>query len=268
MDTKISQHMNRPLQEVDPDIAEMLREEGRRQGTGLELIPSENFVSEAVLEAMGSVLTNKYAEGYPGKRYYGGCEFVDRAEQLAIDRAKQLFGAEHANVQPHSGTQANIAVYMAALQPGDTVLGMNLAHGGHLTHGHPLNFSGKTYKFVAYGVRKETERIDYDEIERLAAEHKPKMIVAGASAYSRIIDFERMARNRAFGRRACCSWTWRTSRDWWPRACIRVRCRTPISFPPPRTRRCAGRAAAWCCAARNGPRNSTASRFPARRAVR
>ena len=193
MDTKISQHMNRPLQEVDPEIAEVLREEGRRQGTGLELIPSENFVSEAVLEAMGSVLTNKYAEGYPGKRYYGGCEFADRAEQLAIDRAKALFGAEHANVQSHSGTQANVSVYMAALQPGDTVLGMNLSHGGHLTHGHPLNFSGKMYKFIPYGVSKETERIDYDELDRLAREHKPKMIVAGASAYSRIIDFPRMA---------------------------------------------------------------------------
>jgi glycine hydroxymethyltransferase len=188
------ERMNRPLREVDPEIAEILELEARRQATGLELIPSENLVSEAVLEAVGSVLTNKYAEGYPGKRYYGGCEFVDRAEQLAIDRAKQLFGAEHANVQAHSGTQANISVYMAALQPGDTVLGMNLAHGGHLTHGHPLNFSGKTYKFIAYGVRKDTETIDYDEIDRLAAEHKPKMIVAGASAYSRIIDFERMAR--------------------------------------------------------------------------
>ena len=193
MDTKISQHMNRPLQEVDPDIADVLREEGRRQGTGLELIPSENFVSEAVLEAMGSVLTNKYAEGYPGKRYYGGCEFADRVEQLAIDRAKALFGAEHANVQSHSGTQANVSVYMAALQPGDTVLGMNLAHGGHLTHGHPLNFSGKMYKFIPYGVSKETETIDYDELDRLAREHRPKMIVAGASAYSRIIDFPRMA---------------------------------------------------------------------------
>jgi glycine hydroxymethyltransferase len=193
-DTKISQHMNRPVQEVDPEIAEVLREEGRRQGTGLELIPSENFVSEAVLEAMGSVLTNKYAEGYPGKRYYGGCEFADRAEQLAIDRAKALFGAEHANVQSHSGTQANVSVYMAALQPGDTVLGMNLAHGGHLTHGHPLNFSGKMYKFIPYGVSKETETIDYEELGRLAQEHKPKMIVAGASAYSRIIDFPRMAK--------------------------------------------------------------------------
>jgi len=192
-DTKISQHMNRPLQEVDPEIAEVLREEGRRQGTGLELIPSENFVSEAVLEAMGSVLTNKYAEGYPGKRYYGGCEFADRAEQLAIDRAKALFGSEHANVQSHSGTQANVSVYMAALQLGDTVLGMNLAHGGHLTHGHPLNFSGKMYKFIPYGVNKETETIDYDELARLAQEHRPKMIVAGASAYSRIIDFPRMA---------------------------------------------------------------------------
>ena len=192
MDTKTSQHMNRSLQEVDPDIAEVLREEGRRQGTGLELIPSENFVSEAVLEAMGSVLTNKYAEGYPGKRYYGGCEFVDRAEQLAIDRAKALFGAEHANVQSHSGTQANVSVYMAALQLGDTVLGMNLAHGGHLTHGHPLNFSGKMYKFIPYGVSKETETIDYEELGRLAQEHKPKMIVAGASAYARIIDFARI----------------------------------------------------------------------------
>src|ERR1700734_2503841 len=186
--------MSRSLDETDPAIATVLREEVRREATGLELIPSENFVSEAVLEAMGSVMANKYAEGYPGKRYYGGCEFVDVAEQLAIDRAKTLFGAEHANVQPHSGTQANIAVYMTALQAGDTVLGMNLAHGGHLTHGHPLNFSGKTYKFVPYGVAKDTETIDYQELERLAQEHKPKMIVAGASAYSRVIDFPRMAK--------------------------------------------------------------------------
>ncbi|MGH9705586.1 MAG: serine hydroxymethyltransferase [Candidatus Acidiferrales bacterium] len=181
--------MSRSLVETDPEVARALRAEVRRQATGLELIASENFVSEAVMEAMGSVLTNKYAEGYPKKRYYGGCENVDVVEQLAIDRAKQLFGAEHANVQPHSGTQANIGVYMTALEPGATVLGMNLAHGGHLTHGHPLNFSGKTYKFVAYGVTRETEIIDYDEIERLAREHHPKMIVAGASAYSRIIDF-------------------------------------------------------------------------------
>jgi len=186
--------MQRPLGVVDPEIAGLLREEAQRQATGLELIPSENLVSEAVLEAIGSVFTNKYAEGYPGKRYYGGCEFADQVEQLAIDRAKELFGAEHANVQAHSGTQANVSVYMAALQPGDTVLGMNLSHGGHLTHGHPLNFSGRMYKFVAYGVRQDTEQIDYDEIDRLAAEHKPKMIVAGASAYSRVIDFARMAK--------------------------------------------------------------------------
>jgi glycine hydroxymethyltransferase len=190
--TNDAHRMSRPIEEVDPQIAEILRDELRRQSTSIELIPSENFVSEAVLEAAGSVLTNKYAEGYGTKRYYGGCEFVNQAEQLAIDRAKQLFGAEHVNVQPHSGTQANIAVYMTALQPGDTVLGMNLAHGGHLTHGHPLNFSGKTYKFIAYGVTKETETIDYDELDRLAREHKPKMVVVGASAYSRIIDFARM----------------------------------------------------------------------------
>jgi glycine hydroxymethyltransferase len=192
--TDANERMNRPLQVVDPAISNLLREEAVRQATGLELIPSENLVSEAVLEAMGSVFTNKYAEGYPGKRYYGGCEFADQVERLAIDRAKEIFGAEHANVQAHSGTSANVAVYMSTLQPGDTVLGMNLSHGGHLTHGHPLNFSGRMYKFVAYGVRKEDERIDYDEIDRLAQEHKPKMIVAGASAYSRIIDFERIAK--------------------------------------------------------------------------
>ena len=192
--TNENERMNRPLDVVDPQIADLLRDEARRQATGLELIPSENLVSEAVLEAMGSIFTNKYAEGYPGKRYYGGCEFADKVEQLAIDRAKDLFGAEHANVQAHSGTSANIAVYMATLKPGDTVLGMNLAHGGHLTHGHPLNFSGRMYKFVAYGVRQEDERIDYDEVEKLAHEHKPRMIVAGASAYSRVIDFERLGK--------------------------------------------------------------------------
>src|ERR1700726_2295010 len=179
--------MYRPLYENDPQIAAAMDNKPRRQHQGLELIASENFVSEAVLEAAGSIFTNKYAEGYPGKRYYGGCENVDRVERIAIDRAKQLFGAEHANVQSHSGTQANVSVYMAALQPGDTVLGMNLSHGGHLTHGHPLNFSGKMYKFIPYGVSKETETIDYDELERLAGEHNPRMIVAGASAYSRII---------------------------------------------------------------------------------
>ena len=194
MTTEANARMQRPLETVDPRIAELLREEAQRQATGLELIPSENLVSEAVLEAMGSIFTNKYAEGYPGKRYYGGCEVADKVEQLAIDRAKELFGADHANVQAHSGTSANVAVYMSCLQKDDVVLGMNLAHGGHLTHGHPLNFSGRMYKFVAYGVRKEDERIDYDEIDRLAQEHKPKMIVAGASAYSRIIDFERISR--------------------------------------------------------------------------
>ena len=194
MTTEANERMKRPLDRVDPQIAELLGQEAQREATGLELIPSENLVSEAVLEAMGSIFTNKYAEGYPGKRYYGGCEFADKVEQLAIDRAKQLFGAEHANVQAHSGTSANVAVYMSLLQPGDTVLGMALAHGGHLTHGHPLNFSGRMYKFIEYHVRRDTEQIDYDEIEQLAHEHKPKMIVAGASAYPRIIDFERMAK--------------------------------------------------------------------------
>ncbi len=181
----------RSLAGVDPEIGRAIGLEVDRQERSLELIASENFVSEAVLEAMGSPLTNKYAEGLPGKRYYGGCEFVDIAESLAIERGKRLFGAEHVNVQPHSGAQANQAVYMTVLQPGDTLLGMNLAHGGHLTHGHPLNFSGKMYKIVPYGVRKETETIDYDALEQLALENKPKLIVAGASAYPRIIDFER-----------------------------------------------------------------------------
>jgi glycine hydroxymethyltransferase len=185
--------MQRSLAETDADIANAIRNEARRQAEGLELIASENFVSRAVLEAAGSVMTNKYAEGYPGKRYYGGCEFVDVAESLAIARAKALFGAEHANVQPHSGAQANMSVYFALLKPGDTVLGMNLAHGGHLTHGHPLNFSGKLYTIVPYGVRKDDERIDYEELERLAHEHKPKMIMVGASAYPRVIDFPRIS---------------------------------------------------------------------------
>ena len=185
--------MQRSLAEADPEIADAIRHETRRQADGLELIASENFVSAAILEAVGSVMTNKYAEGYPGKRYYGGCEFVDVAESLAISRAKKLFEADHANVQPHSGAQANMAVYLALLKPGDTVLGMNLAHGGHLTHGHPLNFSGKLYTIVPYGVRKEDERIDYEELERLAHEHKPKMIMVGASAYPRVIDFPRIS---------------------------------------------------------------------------
>jgi glycine hydroxymethyltransferase len=188
IDTSLSTR-TRALKDIDPEIAQAIRNEVHRQNTGLELIASENFVSRAVLEAAGSVLTNKYAEGYPGRRYYGGCEFVDVAESLAISRAKELFGAEHANVQPHSGAQANMAVYLTLLKPGETVLGMNLAHGGHLTHGHPLNFSGKLYTIVPYGVRKEDERIDYEELGRLAREHRPKMIMVGASAYPRVIDF-------------------------------------------------------------------------------
>ena len=184
--------ISRPLYEVDPQIAAAIDNETRRQHEGLELIASENFVSEAVLEAAGSVFTNKYAEGYPGKRYYGGCEFTDVVEELARERAKKLFGAEHANVQPHSGSQANMGAYFAVLQPGDTILGLNLAHGGHLTHGHHLNFSGKTYKVIPYGVTKETETIDYDELERIAEKERPKLIIGGGSAYPRIIDFARM----------------------------------------------------------------------------
>ena len=181
------------LKTVDPEIQKAIDQELSRQREKLEMIASENIVSTAVMQAQGSILTNKYAEGYPGKRYYGGCEYVDIIEQLAIDRAKKLFGAEYANVQPHSGAQANTAVYFALLQPGDTILGMNLTDGGHLTHGSPVNISGKYFKIIPYGVDKETERIDYDELERLAKEHQPKLIVGGASAYSRIIDFERMA---------------------------------------------------------------------------
>jgi glycine hydroxymethyltransferase len=185
-------NMSRPLYEADPEVSAAIDSEVRRQHEGLELIASENFVSEAVLEAMGSVFTNKYAEGYPGKRYYGGCEFADIVENLARERAKQLFGAEYANVQPHAGSQANMEAYSAVLQPGDTILGLNLAHGGHLTHGHHLNFSGKTYRIVPYGVTKETETIDYDDLEKLAEKEHPKMIIGGGSAYPRIIDFARM----------------------------------------------------------------------------
>jgi len=184
--------MYRPLSESDPQIAAAIDHETRRQHEGLELIASENFVSEAVLEAAGSVFTNKYAEGYPGRRYYGGCEFADVVENLARDRAKQLFGAEHANVQPHAGSQANMEAYGAVLQPGDTILGLNLAHGGHLTHGHHLNFSGKTYKVIPYGVTRDTETIDYDELEKLAERERPKLIIGGGSAYPRVIDFARM----------------------------------------------------------------------------
>jgi glycine hydroxymethyltransferase len=192
MKNSVPAKMYRRLYESDPQIAAAIDNETRRQHEGLELIASENFVSEAVLEAAGSVFTNKYAEGYPSKRYYGGCEFTDVVENLARDRAKQLFDAEHANVQPHAGSQANMEAYAAVLQPGDTILGLNLAHGGHLTHGHHLNFSGKTYKIVPYGVTKETETIDYDELEKLAEQVRPKLIIGGGSAYPRIIDFARM----------------------------------------------------------------------------
>src|SRR5262245_26595380 len=194
MATEIQHTLWRTLAESDPAIAQAIRDELHRQNSGLELIASENFVSRAVLEAAGSILTNKYAEGYPGRRYYGGCEYVDVVERAAIARAKALFGADHANVQPHSGAQANMAVYFNLLKPGDHVLGMNLAHGGHLTHGHPLNFSGRLYTIVPYGVRKDDERIDYDELDRLADERKPKMIMVGASAYPRTIDFARVRR--------------------------------------------------------------------------
>ena len=194
MTTEAKTPLWRTLVETDPEIERAIRDELHRQNSGLELIASENFVSRAVLDAAGSVFTNKYAEGYPGRRYYGGCEYVDVVERAAIARAKALFGAEHANVQPHSGAQANMAVYFTLLKPGDTVLGMNLSHGGHLTHGHPLNFSGKLYTIVPYGVKKDDERIDYDELDRLADQHKPKMIMVGASAYPRVIDFARIRR--------------------------------------------------------------------------
>ncbi len=184
--------MSRSIAEVDPLVAQAIQNETDRQHEGLELIASENFVSEAILEAAGSVFTNKYAEGYPGKRYYGGCEFADVVENLARDRAKELFGAEHANVQPHAGSQANMAAFNAVLQPGDTIVGLNLAHGGHLTHGHPLNFSGKTYKIVPYGVTRETETVDYDELEKIVLEARPKMLIGGGSAYPRLFDFPRM----------------------------------------------------------------------------
>jgi len=188
----MSNFFTSPISEADPLISDAIDAEVRRQADGLELIASENFVSEAVLQTMGTAFTNKYAEGYPGKRYYGGCEFSDVVEQAAIDRAKQIFGAEHANVQPHSGAQANMSVFLAAIKHGDTILGMNLSHGGHLTHGHPLNFSGINFKVADYGVNKETEQIDYDELQRKAEESRPALLICGASAYPRTIDFERI----------------------------------------------------------------------------
>ena len=225
-------------------MAEAIRNETERQGRQLEMIASENFVSEAVLEALGTVLTNKYAEGYPGRRYYGGCEFVDVVESLAIARAKQLFGADHANVQPHSGAQANTAVYMAALKPGDTILGMNLSHGGHLTHGHPLNFSGKYFSVVAYGVRQGDERIDYEELKRLVVEHQPKLVIVGAS---RLPAHDRLPGGARGGRRGGRARDGRHRAHRGPGgggAPPLARSRTASSSPRPRTRRCAARAAA------------------------
>ena len=244
------------LADTDPEVAKVLRAEAQRQNRNLELIASENFVSEAVLEAVGSVLTNKYAEGYPGRRYYGGCEVVDVVEDLAIARAKELFGAEHVNVQPHSGAQANMAVYFTLLKPGDTVLGPNLSHGGHLTAGSPVNYSGKFYSIVAYGVRKDTERIDLDQVRDLARQHRPKMIIAGGSAFPGRSTSRRSARSRA--RSARCSW--RTSRirpGSSPPGFTRHPSASPTSSRPPRTRRFAARAAGWSCAVRRTRRRST-----------
>lgn len=231
------------LKQSDPEIAKEIDLELNRQRTKLELIASENIVSKAVMEAQGSVLTNKYAEGYPGKRYYGGCEYVDVVEQLAIDRAKKLFGAAYANVQPHSGAQANMAVFFSLLTPGDTVMGMNLTDGGHLTHGSPVNMSGKYFKIVPYGVDKETERIDYDALEKQAEECKPKLIVAGASAYARIIDFPRLAEiAHKVGAYLMVDIAHIAASS--PPASIRARSRTPTSSRRRPTRRCAARAAA------------------------
>ena len=232
------------LERVDPEIAAAIRGETERQSRNLELIASENFVSEAVLEALGSVLTNKYAEGYPGRRYYGGCEMVDIAEELAIARARELFGAEHVNVQPHSGSQANMAVYFTLLKPGDTVLAPSLTHGGHLTAGSPVNFSGRLYNIVAYGVRRDTELIDLDLVRDLARQHAPRLIIAGGSAFPRTIDFKPF--REIADERGPRSWPISPiRRAWSQRGCTRRPFRTPTSSPPRRTRRCVARAAAW-----------------------
>ena len=232
------------IEGFDPELAKAIQGERQRQEDHIELIASENYTSPRVLEAQGSVLTNKYAEGYPGKRYYGGCEYVDIAEQLAIDRAKQLFGADYANVQPHSGSQANAAAYFALVQPGDTILGMSLDHGGHLTHGAKVNFSGKFFKAVQYGIRPDNGEIDYDQVQRLAEEHRPKMIIAGFSAYSRVIDWARFASDRQECRRLFRGRHGARRRAGGDRASIRIPFRTPTSSRRRRTRRCAGRAAA------------------------
>ena len=231
-------YFNAPIGEVDPEIAEVLDSELERQQKTLEMIASENFVPVSVLEAQGSVLTNKYAEGYPGRRYYGGCEFIDIAEQLAIDRAKALFGAEHANVQPHAGAQANTAAYFALLNPGDKLMGLELAHGGHLSHGMKLNVSGKLYEIVTYGVNPETSVIDMDAVAAIAREHRPKMIIAGWSAYSRQLDFPRF-REIADEVGAYCSWTWPTSQGWSRPGCTQARFRTRMWSRQPPIRRSA-----------------------------
>ncbi len=255
------------IAEEDPEVWAALALEIDRQQEGLELIASENYTSPAVMQAVGSVLTNKYAEGYPGRRYYGGCEHVDVIETLARDRAKQLFGAEHANVQPHAGSQANFAVYLTAAQPGDTILGLDLAHGGHLTHGMKLNVSGILFHFVSYGVTRDTHRLDFDQVARLAREHKPKMIVAGASAYPREIEHGKFAEIAQEVGASCLS-TWRTTPGWWRPDCTTIPCPWPTSSPPPRTRPCADRGPDWRCARPSTPRISTARCFPAPRAVR
>ena len=256
------------LRESDPQIFEAIRAEEHRQRDELELIASENYTSAAVMEAVGSVLTNKYAEGLPGRRYYGGCEFVDQAEQLAIDRAKALFGAEHANVQPHSGASANQAVYFACLEIGDTVLAMDLAQGGHLTHGMKLNFSGRWYPTIGYGVDPKTERIDYDHLAALAREHRPKLILAGASAYPRIIDFDADRRDRPRGRGDLLRGHGAHRRPGRGGRAPRARCRWPTSSRRPPTRPCAARAGGSSSASRSGPRSSTRRSSPACKAAR
>ena len=269
MDTKISQRMNRPLRGSRSGNRRSASRGRAPPGHRPRTDPLGKFRFRSRARSHGLGAHQQIRRGLSRQALLRRLR-IRGPRRATGDRPRQgsCFGAEHANVQSHSGTQANVSVYMAALQPGDTVLGMNLAHGGHLTHGHPLNFSGKMYKFIPYGVSKETETIDYDELERLAQEHKPKMIVAGASAYSRIIDFPRMAEIARVRRRAFLRGHGAHRGPGRRRACIRARCRTPISFPPPRTRRCAARAAAWCCASSNARRNSTASRSPARRAAR
>ncbi|BCO08658.1 hypothetical protein GF1_10340 [Desulfolithobacter dissulfuricans] len=254
------------LEHVDPDVYRFIQYELERQTNQLELIASENIVSQAVLEAQGSIFTNKYAEGYPNRRYYGGCDYADEVESIAVRRAKEIFDAEYANVQPHSGSQANMAVYFATLKPGDKVLGMDLAHGGHLTHGASVSFSGQLFNFISYGVDRETETINMEEVERIAFENRPKMIVAGASAYPRVIDFEGF-RRIADQIGPSSWWIWRTSPAWSPQGSTLHRFPMPTLSPPPLTKPCAGRAADSSWPGRNMPRVWTARFFPVSRAV-